>query len=68
MKQGVENQNEVLSIVDRKEAIKTACALAKANDVVLVAGKGHEKYQDMNGEKQPFDDMKILKETLNIIQ
>ncbi|MBL4715717.1 MAG: UDP-N-acetylmuramoyl-L-alanyl-D-glutamate--2,6-diaminopimelate ligase [Bacteroidia bacterium] len=66
MKQGVEHQNAVLSIVDRKEAIKTACALAKANDVILVAGKGHEKYQTINGEKQPFDDMKILKETLNI--
>ena len=54
----------VLKITDRKEAIKTACALAKEGDIILIAGKGHEKYQEINGERFPFDDMKILKETL----
>jgi len=55
----------VLTIQDRKEAIRTACALAQPADIVLVAGKGHEKYQDIAGVKHPFDDKKILAETLN---
>lgn len=55
----------VLTIQDRKEAIRTACALAQPADIVLVAGKGHEKYQDVAGVKHPFDDKKILAETLN---
>lgn len=53
-----------LTIQDRKEAIRTACALAQPTDIVLVAGKGHEKYQDIAGVKHPFDDQKILAETL----
>jgi UDP-N-acetylmuramoyl-L-alanyl-D-glutamate--2,6-diaminopimelate ligase len=40
-------------------------ALAKPGDIILVAGKGHEKYQEINGVKQPFDDMEVLKATLN---
>jgi UDP-N-acetylmuramoyl-L-alanyl-D-glutamate--2,6-diaminopimelate ligase len=61
-------QKKVLVIIDRKQAIKTACRLANANDIVLVAGKGHEKYQEINGEKFPFDDLEELKLSLNIIK
>lgn len=55
-------RKQVLSITDRKEAIRTACRLAQNGDVVLVAGKGHEKYQEIKGVKHPFDDKEILKE------
>lgn len=67
MQQGVSptNQRKTLSILDRKEAIKTACLLAQPGDIVLVAGKGHEKYQDINGVKHHFDDKEILNEQLN---
>ena len=61
-------QKKVLVIINRKQAIKTACRLANANDIVLVAGKGHEKYQEINGEKFPFDDLEELKQSLNIIK
>lgn len=63
---GVEPQNykKVLSIEDRKQAIKTACQLANANDIILIAGKGHETYQEINGVRHDFDDMKIVKEIL----
>jgi UDP-N-acetylmuramoyl-L-alanyl-D-glutamate--2,6-diaminopimelate ligase len=66
MKKGVEPENvrKVLAIVNRKEAIRTACALAKQGDIILVAGKGHEKYQEIKGEKYPFDDKEIIKEIL----
>jgi UDP-N-acetylmuramoyl-L-alanyl-D-glutamate--2,6-diaminopimelate ligase len=53
---------KVLCIIDRKEAIRTACMLAKEGDVILVAGKGHEDYQDIKGVKYPFDDKKVLAE------
>ena len=68
MQKGVERQHQkkVLSITDRKEAIKTACLLATAGDIILVAGKGHEKYQEIKGVKHPFDDVKILTENLEI--
>ncbi len=59
------NQKKVLSITDRREAIKTACHLAKPGDIILLAGKGHEKYQDIKGVKSDFDDKKILNESLN---
>ena len=52
-----------LSITDRKEAIRTAVALAKPGDIILLAGKGHEKYQEIDGVKYPFDDKEILIET-----
>ena len=55
----------LLSVVDRKEAIRAAIAIAKPGDIVLVAGKGHEKYQEIKGVKHPFDDMEILRESLN---
>ena len=55
-------KHKALSIEDRKNAIKTACRLAQKGDIVLIAGKGHEKYQEIKGVKYPFDDKKILKE------
>jgi UDP-N-acetylmuramoyl-L-alanyl-D-glutamate--2,6-diaminopimelate ligase len=55
---------KVLSITDRRQAIKTACRLAQSGDVILVAGKGHEKYQEINGVKHPFDDKEILNDEL----
>jgi UDP-N-acetylmuramoyl-L-alanyl-D-glutamate--2,6-diaminopimelate ligase len=54
----------VLTITDRKQAIKTACQLAQPNDIILIAGKGHETYQEINGVRHDFDDMKIVKEIL----
>ncbi|NAY92371.1 UDP-N-acetylmuramoyl-L-alanyl-D-glutamate--2,6-diaminopimelate ligase [Muricauda sp. JGD-17] len=67
MEAGVEpqNSNKVLSIEDRKQAIKTACKLAVPNDIILVAGKGHETYQETNGVRVDFDDFKEVKEALN---
>jgi UDP-N-acetylmuramoyl-L-alanyl-D-glutamate--2,6-diaminopimelate ligase len=66
MEAGVEPQNykKTLSIEDRKQAIKTACQLANPNDIILIAGKGHETYQEIQGVRHDFDDMKIVKETL----
>ena len=58
-------QRKRISIVDRKEAIRTAVMMANNDDIILVAGKGHEKYQDINGVKYPFDDKEILKELLS---
>ena len=52
----------MISIVDRREAIRTACMLAEKGDVILVAGKGHENYQDIKGVKHHFDDKEILNE------
>lgn len=66
MEQGVAPQNykKTLTITDRKQAIKTACQLAQPNDIILIAGKGHETYQEINGVRHDFDDMKIVKEIL----
>ncbi len=66
MEQGVElqNQKKTMSIVDRKQAIKTACQLAGPNDILLIAGKGHETYQEIQGIRYDFDDMKTVKELL----
>ncbi|WP_070137765.1 UDP-N-acetylmuramoyl-L-alanyl-D-glutamate--2,6-diaminopimelate ligase [Crocinitomix algicola] len=66
MKKGVpvEKSARVMAITNREEAIKVACTLASPGDIVLVAGKGHEKYQEINGEKFPFDDLSILSTTL----
>jgi UDP-N-acetylmuramoyl-L-alanyl-D-glutamate--2,6-diaminopimelate ligase len=57
-----------VKITDRKEAIRTACMLAKPSDIILVAGKGHETYQEINGVRTPFDDKTILLETFNALQ
>lgn len=67
MEQGVAPQNykRILSITDRKQAIKTACQLAQPNDIILIAGKGHETYQEIKGIRHVFDDMKIVKELLD---
>jgi UDP-N-acetylmuramoyl-L-alanyl-D-glutamate--2,6-diaminopimelate ligase len=64
MKKGVDKSslNKVLVIVNRKEAIRTAVALARPGDMILVAGKGHETYQEIKGVKYPFDDKEVLKE------
>lgn len=66
MRKGIEltAAKKILVIENRKEAIKTAAALANPGDVLLVAGKGHEKYQEIKGVKYPFDDKLILKEAL----
>ena len=53
-----------ISIADRSQGIKLACQNANANDVILLAGKGHEKFQEIHGEKIPFDDLLILKTLL----
>ena len=67
MEQGVAplNFKKTVSISDRKQAIKAACQLAQANDIILIAGKGHETYQEINGIRHDFDDMKIVKEMLD---
>ena len=67
MEQGVAPQNfkKSLSITDRKQAIKTACQLAQPNDIILIAGKGHETYQEIQGVRHDFDDMKTVTQLLN---
>ncbi len=66
MESGVEPQNykKTISIADRKQAIKTACQLAKPNDIILIAGKGHETYQEIQGVRYDFDDIQIVNELL----
>lgn len=70
MQKGVDpvNNKKTLSITDRSEAIKTACSFAKAGDILLIAGKGHEKYQEIKGVKYPFDDMQVLQENLKLFE
>ena len=53
---------KVINIVDRREAIRAACMMAEKGDVILVAGKGHENYQEIKGVKHHFDDKEVLKE------
>jgi len=67
MMQGVsfKERIKVLSIVDRKEAIRTACMVARPGDIILVAGKGHETYQEVKGVRNHFDDREIIKEIFN---
>lgn len=69
MELGIAPQNfkKLLSIPDRKQAIKTACQLAQANDIILIAGKGHETYQEINGVRHHFDDMETVKEILELL-
>ncbi len=68
MEKGVEPQNhrKMLSVLDRKQAIKAACQLAQPNDIILIAGKGHETYQEIKGVRHHFDDMEVVKEFLAI--
>ncbi|MEP0987750.1 UDP-N-acetylmuramoyl-L-alanyl-D-glutamate--2,6-diaminopimelate ligase [Ekhidna sp.] len=67
MREGIPKSKErnVMVIEDRKEAIRTACNLVDDQDIILVAGKGHETYQEINGVRNHFDDREILKEQLN---
>lgn len=67
MEKGVQPQNykKTVSVVDRKQAIKMACQLAGPNDIILIAGKGHETYQEIKGVRYDFDDMAIVKELLD---
>ena len=62
---GPDDLSKTLSIADRREAIRTACLLARPGDVVLVAGKGHENYQEIKGVKHHFDDKEVLREVMN---
>lgn len=66
MEDGVAPQNfkKLLTIVDRLQAIKTACQLAQPNDIILIAGKGHETYQEVHGVRHDFDDLKIVTDFL----
>ena len=61
-------KKKTITIQDRKEAIRTACHLAKSGDIILLAGKGHEKYQEINGVKFPFDDKKIFSEIMESLK
>ncbi len=58
----IEGKKKTLSIADRREAIRTACALAQSGDVILIAGKGHEDYQEIKGVKHHFDDREVVKD------
>ena len=60
-------KRKYISIVDRREAIKTAISLANSDDIVLIAGKGHEKYQEIKGVKHHFDDKEVLKEMFEML-
>ena len=70
MEKGVEPQNfkKTLSVTDRKQAIKAACQMAGPNDIILIAGKGHENYQEIKSERFDFDDYKIVQEYLKQLQ
>ena len=70
MEQGVEPQNfkKIMAITNRKQAIKTACQLARTNDIILVAGKGHESYQEINGKRSAFNDYEVALDYLNQLQ
>ena len=69
MEDGIEtkNQHKYIKITDRREAIKTACMLAKSGDVILIAGKGHETYQDINGVKSHFDDKEEIEKQFSLL-
>ncbi len=70
IEQGVEPQNfkKTMAVVNRKQAIKTACQMAQPNDIILIAGKGHETYQEINGKRTDFDDLKIVNEFLTQLE
>lgn len=64
----VNHKRKYVCIADRREAIKAACSIAEEGDIILVAGKGHEKYQEIKGVKYPFDDKIVLKEMFNLFE
>lgn len=59
------NYKKTLTVLDRKQAIKTACKFSKNGDIILIAGKGHESYQEINGVRTPFDDLEEIKDCFN---
>ena len=61
-------KKKYMAIVDRKQAIKTAVTMARAEDIVLIAGKGHEKYQEIKGVKHHFDDKEVLMEMFELLE
>jgi len=61
-------KKKVIAIADRKEAIKTAVSLAQQQDIILIAGKGHEKYQEIAGQKFDFDDKQVLNEMFELLE
>src|SRR3546814_7626421 len=61
----IDQKRKYFTISDRREAIRAACHLAQPADIILIAGKGHETYQEIMGVKYPFDDKEILKMTFN---
>jgi len=61
-----QQMKKVLSIVDRKEAIRTACMMAEKGDVILIAGKGHEDYQEIKGVKHHFDDREVVRDIFGL--
>ena len=67
MKAGLDadDMKKTIAITDRCEAIRTACFMAQKGDVILVAGKGHEDYQEIKGVKHHFDDKEVLREIMN---
>ena len=58
-------KEKTIRIASREEAIRTACIIARQKDIILVAGKGHERTQEIAGKKYAFDDMSLLKQSLN---
>ena len=60
-------KRKYISIVDRREAIKTAISLTKPEDIILIAGKGHEKYQEIKGVKNHFDDKEVVREVFEML-
>lgn len=64
----ITRKKNCLTIADRKEAIKTAVSLSRPEDIILVAGKGHEKYQEVKGVKHPFDDKQVLQEMFDLLE
>ncbi len=70
MQEGIEalHFKKTFSITNRKEAIKMACSVANKGDIILIAGKGHEKYQEVKGERFPFDDFEIVNQTLKMLE
>jgi len=70
MQTGVPAQHfkKVLKITDREEAIKTAISIAEPNDIILIAGKGHETYQEIKGVKHPFDDKQVFTKNAALLQ
>ena len=60
-----ENYKKTLSVLDRKQAIKIACKFAEQGDIILIAGKGHENYQEVNGVRSHFDDLEEVTNCFN---